>query len=261
MRFPTAALVSAFRMRHSIGSVDPTKRDTNVIAGNAGDGIIIQRGPIFMADQNVLQGNHIGVDRAGQVAIGNGGIGINLMGATGTAILSNTIGGNGAGVAMALQTTYDNVLKGNFIGTDATGTLEFGNGEHGVYINSLAHNNIVGGIGPGEGNVIAKHSGRGVWMTSVGTNGNALRGNSIYDNQGDEVEAKLGIDLTPSGPNPNDLGDPDDGPNKLQNYPEPVAAYNFAGETILAGFPQQYGQYELRHRHLLQRRARHVRLR
>ena len=94
---------------------------------------------------------------------------------------------------------------------------------------------MIGGIEEGEGNEIAYHSGRGISMTAVGTNGNAIRGNSIHDNQGDEIENKLGIDLAGSGPNPNDWGDIDDGANKLQNYPELIGAFEGNGGTILNG--------------------------
>ena len=57
-----------------------------------------------------------------------------------------------------------------------------------------ALNSLQIGSAAAEGNVIAKQSGRGLWMTAVGTEGNAIRRNSIYENQGTEVENKLGID-------------------------------------------------------------------
>ena len=39
-------------------------------------------------------------------------------------------------------------LRGNFIGTDRTGTVALGNGE-GVHTFALATNNFIGGAGPG----------------------------------------------------------------------------------------------------------------
>ncbi|MEZ4680552.1 MAG: CSLREA domain-containing protein [Caldilineaceae bacterium] len=134
-----------------------------------------------------------------------------------------------------MNETAGNILTGNYIGTDPTQSYAFGNGEHGIFLNSLAHDTQIGGLAPGEGNVVAFHSGRGIWMTAVGTNGNAIRGNSIHDNQGDEIENKLGIDLAGSGPNPNDLGDIDDGANMLQNFPDLIGAYSFDNATVLNG--------------------------
>lgn len=209
--------------------------DRNVIAGNNGDGILVQRSPNFNATGNRIEGNYIGVNGTATVAIGNGGSGVRLFGAEMTTVHGNVIGGNGAGISLAFNETEGNILTGNYVGTDPTQTYPFGNGEHGIFLNSLAHDTQIGGIAPGEGNVIAFHSGRGIWMTAVGTNGNAIRGNSIHDNQGDEIENKLGIDLAGSGPNPNDLGDIDDGANKLQNYAELIGAYSFDGATVLNG--------------------------
>ena len=72
---------------------------------------------------------------------------------------------------------------------------------------------MIGGVSPGEANVIAYNSGEGVFLTSNGGSGNSVRGNSIHDNGG------LGIDLSEPGPRANDPLDADDGANQLQNFP------------------------------------------
>jgi hypothetical protein len=60
--------------------------------------------------------------------------------------------------------------------------------------------------------------------------GNAIAENSIFDNIG------LGIRLGPSdSPLPNDPGDPDSGPNDLQNYPELTDALLLKGNVSIAG--------------------------
>ncbi len=211
----------------------PNESDRNIISGNTGDGIIVQRSPDFNALENRIENNYIGVNAAATVAIGNGGTGVHLFNAEVTTVHNNVIGGNAAGIALAAPETYGNIITANVLGTDPTQTYVFGNGEHGIFINSNATDNRIGGTNPGEGNIIAFHSGRGIWMTSAGAVGNAIRGNSIHDNQGTETENKLGIDLTGSGPNPNDLTDIDTGPNMLQNYPDLIGVYNFSGGTYV----------------------------
>ena len=147
-----------------------------------------------------------------------------------TTVHNNVIGGNSAGIAMSAPGTEGNEVTANFIGTDRSETLRFGNGEHGVFINSRAHHNVIGASVETDcsdpdlfavANVIAYHSGRGIWMTAVGTEDNTIRCNRIYENQGDEVENKLGIDLTPSGPNTNDLGDADKRPESAPELSGP----------------------------------------
>ena len=211
----------------------------NVISGNSGDGVLIQRSPNFTAMNNAVRGNYIGTDpggsdNGGQNNLGNGGTGVSMFNAQNSLVDGNVIGANAAGVNISGPFAEGNVITRNFIGVDATETVVFGNGEHGVFIDSRAHNNRVGGAAA-EGNVIAQQSGRGLWMTAVGTEGNAIRRNSIYENQGTEIENKLGIDLSPSAPNVNDPGDIDTGPNLSQNYPSIIGVYELAGQVLVNG--------------------------
>lgn len=84
-----------------------------------------------------------------------------------------------------VQDWTNNVLQGNTIGTDVTGTRDLGNAADGVSIMTSSHlaaNDTVGGTDPGAGNVIAFNGGRGV-SALFGT-GNAVRGNDIFNNGG-----------------------------------------------------------------------------
>jgi hypothetical protein len=199
-----------------VGGADPAAR--NVISGNEDDGVEIDGAD---AEGNVLQGNYIGVDVTGTAALGNLSAGVYVDGASGSAIggagdgEGNLISANGLdGIAITDGATGTRV-HGNWIGTDATGTLDLGNGQDGVDIGDDADGNVVGGTGDGEGNVIAFNAEEGV---EVGGTGNAVLGNSLFGN------GAVGIDLRNSaataGPTPNDPGDGDDGPNRLQNFPE-----------------------------------------
>jgi hypothetical protein len=182
----------------------------NVISGNGQHGVNL--GSSFSLDVtgNVVQGNFIGVDRTGTLPLGNGGFGVRIN-TPNNSVLHNVIASNGnIGVDLWGDS---NVVKDNFIGTDAGATLALGNAKSGVH--SVSSQNQIGGIGAAEANVIA-HNGsstadHGIWLEN-GTK-NAIRGNAIYDHPG------LGIELGNDGVTGNDELDPDVGPNGLQNFP------------------------------------------
>jgi hypothetical protein len=95
----------------------------------------------------------------------------------------NVISGNGgSGVKIYGSGTNGNVVKGNFIGTDASGTAAMGNGGSGVMIENGPQNNTIGGTGSGEGNTIAFNGWYGVGVYDSNSTGNTIRGNSIHSN-------------------------------------------------------------------------------
>jgi hypothetical protein len=120
-------------------------------------------------------------------------------------------------------------IQGNFIGTDATGTLPLGNFLGGISLNNGGL--LVGGTAGGEGNVIAFNGHGSVpgGIKIIGGTGFQIRGNSIHDN------AVNGLDLGGDGVNPNDVGDADTGPNNLQNFPL-IATVSNGATTELTGF-------------------------
>lgn len=219
----------------------------NVIgAGNHG-GIIIQPGGFFPTSGNVVQGNYVGTDASGKVALGFENYGLvifnsssnNLIGGTEPGA-GNVFSGNGWGFTIdgfnagADGPPTGNIVQGNFIGVGADGSTPVPNRVQGIRISS-ALNTTLGGSAPGAGNVIA-FNGPG---ESIGVNGleligdntknTSIRGNSIYAN------GRLGIDLVPSGVTPNDAGDVDAGPNNLQNFPLITSVVSAAGQTTIAG--------------------------
>jgi CSLREA domain-containing protein len=74
----------------------------------------------------------------------------------------------------------DNVIEGNFIGTDAAGTADLGNNLAGVGI-FIGSGNLIGGALPAARNLISGNDGSGVWVWgSVGfTSDNSVQGNYI----------------------------------------------------------------------------------
>jgi hypothetical protein len=190
----------------------------NVIGTWAAIAIIFQG----TGNNNLIQGNRVGTDATGTVLLGGGGEGVNYYQGSGT---GNKIGGDapgegnvingatnldGIGVVLYGDTSPDFVVQGNSIGTDISGTLPLGN-LNGISVQGGT--GTIGGTTAGAGNHIAFNSSLGVGV-SYSNSAVAILGNDIHANGG------LGISLgNPSLPTPNDDGDADTGPNKLQNYP------------------------------------------
>ena len=138
------------------------------------------------ATGNTIAGNYLGTNYAGTsadanhsgVAIKNGANG-NTIGGVVVAD-RNIISGNTArGVWVTGSGTDNNIIKGNYIGTDAGGTVAVPNGSIGMYLSTGAQSNIVGGTTAAERNVISGNGARGVRISSTGTNLNIIQGNYI----------------------------------------------------------------------------------
>lgn len=161
-----------------------------------------------------IQGNFVGPDVTGMAGIGNvTGIVLNnsngnTIGGT-TPAARNVISGN-PNANLHLIAGSNNLVQGNYFGTVTDGTSGLGGG-WGIRI-SNGSDNVIGGA---QANVLAYAGNAGVELEATSTLNNQIRGNSIFSN------ATLGIDLASPDMNvtPNDPGDPDTGPNGLQNFP------------------------------------------
>ncbi|MGH7127268.1 MAG: beta strand repeat-containing protein, partial [Planctomycetaceae bacterium] len=106
---------------------------------------------------NSIEGNLIGTNKAGDGVLGNSSSGVEDSG-TGTIVAGNVISGNNrdiAGFAISIRGS-DTVVRGNRIGTDATGEKNLGNGSGiGCFVAGgerqalIADNVISGNQGPG----------------------------------------------------------------------------------------------------------------
>jgi parallel beta-helix repeat protein len=168
-----------------IGGDTPGER--NLISGNSAMGVSLS---FTGTSTNTISGNYIGTDVSGQVAIGNANVGIFVGGgAAGNTIggvnpgEGNLISGNGgsAGVMISDGGTRNNVVIGNIIGANAGGTLPLGN-SNGVMLDSSANGNTIGGVTPGEGNLISGNQFYGVTIRGSGTSSNTVSGNYIGTN-------------------------------------------------------------------------------
>jgi len=164
-----------------IGGTEPG--DGNLISGNWGPGITISG-----STQNVVKGNYIGTNNTGTAAISNGdGVFISDGAQSNTIGPGNVISGNWYnGVKIWGTASANNVVRGNYIGTDAAGSAALANGQSGggsgVSIEGGAHGNTVGGGGAGYGNVIAASPHAGVNIIGSGSDSNLVKGNRIGTN-------------------------------------------------------------------------------
>ena len=156
----------------------------NVISGNGQVGILINGST---ATGNAVQGNYVGLDASGTAAIPNLGDGIRVGEAPGNVIggassaARNVVSGNGAvGVDLFGSGAVGNIVKGNYIGTNAAGTTDVGNTLEGVYING-GINNTVGGAGIGDRNIISGNL-HGVGVNDILAQNNDIIGNFIGTN-------------------------------------------------------------------------------
>jgi hypothetical protein len=205
----------------------------NIISGNGAYGIDISDPG---TSNNFVLGNFIGPDVTGTNALGDGGFGIgiwnnasgNFIGGTSVGA-GNLISGNpGFSYGIAMGGVYNNVVQGNLIGTDLTGTNALANGFANVALWGGSTGNVVGGVGAGARNVIACSGGYGVVVYDSDTTNNSIRGNSIFSN------GYLGIDLNGDGVTTNHTGFLA-GPNNLQNFPVLTNAFGSGTGTIVQG--------------------------
>jgi hypothetical protein len=190
-----------------VGGSTPAAR--NLIAGNTTGiqiGTGIAQAPPNTARNNLVTGNLIGTNAAGTAALPGQSTGIvvqmdgsSFSGHT-TSIggplpqLRNVISGQAQdGVLLSggsLLGPGQNVVLGNYIGTDVTGAVALPNG-NGVRITAFNGGNTVGGATAANGNLISGNTGPGV---AIGTPDNVVRFN------------RIGTDAAGTGALPNGTG-------------------------------------------------------
>ncbi len=173
-------LIQSGATANLIGGTSPATR--NLISGNSISGVTIDGSDT--AD-NTVEGNYIGTKHGGVNALGNA-VGVQVSGgATGTVIggtaagQGNLISGNqGTGLVIRSTDTSNTTVRGNLIGTTASGADALGNAT-GVVLDDGAAGNTIGGIASGARNVISGNTNFGVYMDGAATTGNVVLGNLI----------------------------------------------------------------------------------
>jgi len=164
----------------------------NLISGNTDHGVLLAGSSTA---NNIVQGNYIGTNAAGDAAVANkmSGIAIqegannNTIGGTASAARNIISGNTESGILIydsGSQGTSNNVVQGNYIGADASGTADLGNGAFGVNV-AFASQNTIGGSSSGAGNIIVGNGGNnnigfaGVGIRVDGGNQTVIKGNRI----------------------------------------------------------------------------------
>jgi hypothetical protein len=179
----------------------------------------------------------------------------------------NVVGFNGAGIELD-NGAQQNVVQGNFSGVGADGISPAANLQHGIVLRSSngfavplgpaqpnepgVSFNLIGGTGAGAGNLVEFNGtgGIAVFGNPVSASGqpnvgNAIEGNSLFENGRSNPSVLLGIDLSNTflfpkddGLTPNDSkghGGPND-PNNFQNFPVLTSVVeDGSGNTDVAG--------------------------
>ena len=156
---------------NSIGGQTAAAR--NLVSDNSGNGIFVNTGP----GGNNMEGNSSA--RVKGLRSSNMRDGIAVLNSP-----NNTIGGTNVNARNVIASNFDNgivlasfpkfgvatgnIVQGNFVGTDVTGTVDLGNGDHGMVL-FRATGNTIGGTAAGAGNVFFGNTFHGILLLETPT--------------------------------------------------------------------------------------------
>ncbi len=154
------------------------------------DGIILNNN-----GGNTIIANFVGTDPSGTIDRGNGtsGIGVatpnNVVGGTTDAERNLVSGNDGSGVAITGTGASNNIVVGNYIGTNIFGNTKLPNSADGILITFGVNNQIgsIAGVMPGGGcsggcNLVSGNGANGIGVQGASgkpTNGNIIKSNYV----------------------------------------------------------------------------------
>jgi titin len=161
-----------------IGGTSVSER--NVISGNRDLGVCF-----LFANGNTIQGNFIGTDATGGIALANGNDGVSVDHSSNCNVggslagEGNLISGNGrSGIRIIGPPASGNVIQGNMLGVDGNGSSFLANQGDGITVLNAAENTI-GGTETGAGNLVSGNGGNGIIIQDFGATGNVIEGNVV----------------------------------------------------------------------------------
>ena len=127
----------------------------NVLSGNTQYGLSVSRMLAGGISNVFAQNNYIGTNAAGTAALANGSAGVLLNGQAASTLTGNVISGN-TGVGVDLIGTSNQLIVGNYIGTNAAGTGAVPNHSYGgIFLDGASGSNTIGGTSAGAGTRLA----------------------------------------------------------------------------------------------------------
>ena len=196
--FPPATPITIFLNTMDGDSALPVihQGGLTIDASNAGvilDGSEIQGdwviGLVISSDWNTIRGLQIVNFTGSGIALctaSHNTIGGDRNIGTGPIGQGNLSSKNGNGIDVCDQ-GYFNTIIGNIVGTDPTGTLDWGNRQDGIWIENGLTNNIIG-----PDNIAAYNGYAGILIQGPDALGNTITQNSIHDNKGMGIELRDG---------------------------------------------------------------------
>ena len=173
-------------------SMDTGGGANNVVGGTAAGARNVFAGPVFVSGTgNQIQGNFVGLDVTGTIVIGATSVGITVN--TSPATTRSAARPPERATASGERSTRESTSAATATSSratrsepTATGTVRLANGYWGIRVGGS--NTTIGGVGPGEGNIVAYNRGyAGVVVHGVNA---TVRGNSIFDNAGIQAEQR-----------------------------------------------------------------------
>jgi len=198
----------------------------NVISGNHGAGVVLQTAG------NLIEGNYVGLTASGKSRLGNEGDGISASAPAGSTIggtsagARNVVSGND-GQGIGLSTSSSNVVEGNFVGTDASGSYAIRNKGDGIFVIG-AGANLIGGTTAGARNVISgQRTANGIELQN--SVGNVVEGNYIGVDAGGTAPLRNNQGVTVKGGSGNIIGGTAAGAGNV------ISGNRLQGVFVLAG--------------------------
>ena len=179
-------VLTAAAQQNTIGAAE----SGNLISGNGLSGVYLAAA----AKENLVTENWVGSSGNGLLPLGNGMYGVYILDSAENVIDQNMVSGNGwAGLALYGSTTTENLLTGNRVGLDVTGTQPLANAFFGVWLAGGANHNRLGGSNAGDTNVISGNGRGGVLFIDSGTSNNEVFGNYIGLNENGTAAVGNGV--------------------------------------------------------------------